>query len=206
MIRVGDVDVLDPGEHDLDVGGAAGRAGKAVEDAASHGVPYQVQPPNHRSDIALDRSRGGHRREGVRFPGTEVGRPHRVDDLVRDRVPSDVAEGGGETTGDRAVAAGEEAGQQVRRVAHEGERRPRIDRMAMEEPGRRGDQRGGRTERAHPVHLQDVPGCGHCGANFQQRRVVEQGSDAVAPPRRPDEELRRHRSIARVQQEGLLRR
>ena len=115
MIRVGDVDVLDPGEQEIDLGGMAGRAGKAVEDAASQGVPEQVQPPNHRGDIALDRSPGGWRREGVRFPDTEVGRPHRLDDLVRDRVPTDVAEGGGETTGDRAVAAGEEAGQQVRR-------------------------------------------------------------------------------------------
>lgn len=67
-------------------------------------------------------------------------------------------------------------------------------------------RRIGRTERAHPVHLNDVPGSRHRGADFQQGRVVEQGSDAVAPPRRPDEKLGRYRSIARVQQEGLLRR
>ena len=184
VIRIGDVEVLDPGEHELAVGGTAGREGNAVEGTASHGVPDQVQPPNHRGDIALDRSHGWRRREGVRFPDTEVGRPHRLDDLVRHRIPTDVAEGAGETTGDRAVAAGEEAGQQIRRVGHEGERRPRIDRMAVEEPGRAGDQRGGRTERAHPVHLHDVPGCRHRGADFQQGRVVEQGRDAVAPPRR----------------------
>ena len=110
VIRVGDVDVLDPGEQEIDLGGMAGRAGKAVEDAASQGVPEQVQPPNHRGDIALDRSRGGWRREGVRFPDTEVGRPHRLDDLVRDPVPTDIAEGAARRPGDRAVAAGRGGG------------------------------------------------------------------------------------------------
>ena len=49
------------------------------------------------------------------------------------------------------MPAGEEATQQVRRVAHEGERRPRIDWILAEEPCGASDQRGGRTERTHPA-------------------------------------------------------
>lgn len=46
----------------------------------------------------------------------------------------------------------------------------------------------------------------HRRADFEQRRPVKQGSDPVASPRRADEKLVRRRSIASMQQQGLLRR
>ncbi len=204
VIRIGDVDVLDPGEHAVDVRRARGRGRETVENRSPHGLPGQAQPVDDRGGVAADRSGRGRRSEGVRFTDGEVGRPHRLDDLVRDAGLTDIAERGGQTAGDRAVPAVEQAGQQVRSVVHQGERRPPIDRILLEEPGAAGDQRGGRAEGPHPVDLDDVVGGGQRGADFEQGRAVQQGSDLVASPRRADEKLPRHRSIARMQQQGLL--
>ena len=109
MIRIGHVDVVDPGEQEADVDGAVGRAGKAVQDPVSHGVPGQSQPLNHLGGVAVDRQGGGRRRKGIGFADDEVGRPHRLDDLVCDPIFTDIAEGGGEAAGDRPAPTGEQA-------------------------------------------------------------------------------------------------
>lgn len=95
MVRVGHVDVLDPGEQGFGIGGAVARAGEAREDAFAHRVPQQPQALNQGRGLAEQWTGGRGRREGVGLADTEVGRPHRRDDLVRHAVPADVAEGGG---------------------------------------------------------------------------------------------------------------
>ena len=148
----------------------------------------------------------GPRRERIGFPYVEVGRAHRDAYLVRDAVPADVAEGRGQTPGDRRMAAPEEAGQQIRRVAHKGERRPRIHRGPQEVPRRARHQTGWQTECPNPVQLHDVPGVGHRRADFQQGRAVEQRRDPVTPAGRSDQKLLRHGLVAGMKRDRLLRR
>ena len=69
MVGVRRVDVRDVGEHGVDVGGAAGRRRKAVEDAPPHGVPRQAQAPDDRVGVPAEGPR-----EGVRGTGRLFGR------------------------------------------------------------------------------------------------------------------------------------
>ena len=206
VVGVRHVGVGDAGEHGFDVGGAAGRLGKAREDATPHGFPRQAQALNHRRRAHADGPGRRRRRERIGFAHVVARRPHRGADLVGDAVPAGVAEGGGQASGHRAATSREQAGQKIGRVAHAGERHPRVDRTPAEEPRRARGERGRQTERAQAVDVHDVAGGGQRGADFEQRRAVEQRGDPVASAGRPDEELRRNRPVAAVEDERLLRR
>ena len=206
MPGIRDVDLLDPFENRGDVAPAPGRSGKAVEDRAAHGVPHQAYALHQGGYVPAEGQGGGRRVKGIAFAQGEAGGAHRVHDLVRDPLPADAAKGGSQPPGNRAVSAVEESAQQVRSIGHEGERRPCIDRILLEVPGRARDQRGGQAECAHPVQRHDVLGIGQCGTNFEQGRPVEQGGDPVASLGRAHEKLTWNGAVARVKREGLFRR
>ena len=177
------VEPVEPFENGVDAAPAFGRGGKAVEDGAAHRVPHQAYALRHGGGVPAKGEGRGRRLEGVAFAHAEIGRAHRLGDVVRDPLPTEGAEGGGQATGDRAaMAAVEEAAKQGRRIGHEGERGALIDRVQSEEPGRARDQRGREAERAHSVQGHDFLSAGRqYGADFGQGRPVGQRGDLVAP-------------------------
>ena len=171
-----------------------------------HGVPRQAQAVDHRRSVSADGPGRRRRRERIGLAQVEARRAHGGGDLVRHPVPAHVSEGGGQASGHRGPPRREKARQQIGRVAHERERRPRVDRTPAEEAGRARGERGRQAERAQAVEVHDVARRRQRGAHFQQRRVVGQRGDPVASAGRADEKLRRRRPVAGMKNERLFRR
>src|SRR5437868_3356063 len=109
VIGVGDISLLHTFHIGAGVAGPSWRRGEAVDYGAAHLLPHEADstriggylPPWQRqSDLA---------RERVLFPHAVAGGPHSADDVVGDALAPDVAKRSGEPSGDRAMAAIQEA-------------------------------------------------------------------------------------------------